>query len=421
VNHGISVSWQDSDADCREPLIVNDDQLTPDLAEKRHKYPTGTDAPFCGMTLFFCQLNMAKILTHIIQIAFGLRRTNYSKIMKLDEELDHYRRQIVPKCLLPESPIYDKRIETLSVILESFYEKGVLLLHRPFIGRAHENAQFRWSRDRAVSAALSIAKNWMSLFTTSNVLLELHYAANPMLAHGLFPAPIALALDLYTWPDQPNPEPSREALLDIRRTYLQLSSQFAPIKRLHKILNVLMNKAWEKAGLTLPVEEHPSRMNSLSSSSTSTPSPLMPNFDSSQQQPYNIQGVVQGVVPTTMQYWPQNIDPYPKTSEWNARQNTQQTNFLPTAPQSNTSTFNWDANNFPLFNDSSSSSGYAPTPQVGEGYDLENVAWVCFFSLKTYDRIKTSGIYLLIRWIWTLWLMERRFCKVGVGNWSSPL
>src|ERR1700738_3457146 len=56
VNHGIAVSWSDSDADVREPLVVHDDELTPDLAQKRHTYPSGTDAPFCPMTIFFCQL-----------------------------------------------------------------------------------------------------------------------------------------------------------------------------------------------------------------------------------------------------------------------------------------------------------------------------------------------------------------------------
>ena len=60
INHGIAVSWQDSDADCREPLIVNDDQITADLAEKRHTYPSGTNAPFCGMTIFFCQMNLCQ-------------------------------------------------------------------------------------------------------------------------------------------------------------------------------------------------------------------------------------------------------------------------------------------------------------------------------------------------------------------------
>ena len=379
VNHGISVSWQDSDADCREPLIVNDDQLTPDLAEKRHTYPSGTNAPFCQMTLFFCQMSMAKILTHVIQIAFGLRRTNYSKIMKLDEEVEHFRRHILPKVLIPESSTFDKTTETLSVIIKSFYHKAILLLHRPFIGRANENPQFKWSRDRAVTAALSIVRDSITLFTNNNMLLETHYAANPMLAHGLFPAPIALALDLYTYPDQPNPEPSRQVLLDIRRVYLQLSAQFAPIKRLHKILNVLMGKAWEKAGLTLPSDEMSSRMNSLNSS-TSTPSPIMLNFDTTQQK-YN----PQGVVPTSMQYWPPTTEPYPKAYDWTPQQGTLQGNMMPaTNTNANTTTpIPWDTSSFSLFGSDSSSSGYAPTPQLNGGYDLENTAWVLYLYVPT--------------------------------------
>ena len=398
INHGISVSWQDSDADCREPLIVNDDQLTPGLAEKRHTYPTGTHAPFCGMTLFFCQLSMAKILTHVIQIAFGLRRTNYSKIMKLDEEVEEFRRNIIPKCLLPGGTSFDPKQETLALVIKSFYQKAILLLHRPFIGRAHENPQFRWSRDRAVLAALTIVRDSIALFSNDNVLLKNHYAATPMLAHGLFPAPIALALDLYTWPDQPNAEPSRQALLDTRRVYLHLSSQFTPVKRLHKILNVLMGKAWEKAGLTLPAEDLPSRVNSIGSN-TSTPSPIMPNFDGSQQIQYNPQGVVQGLVPTSMQYWPQTADPYPKTYDWNPRQNVMAGNIMPTSTATSTTTsttmpLNWGANDFSLFSDSSSSSGYAPTPQVGEGFDFENAAWVYIFTKSLMIRIKMNGICL---------------------------
>src|SRR5271163_375721 len=186
INHGIAVSWQDSDADTREPLIVNDSELTPGLAEKRHKYPSGTDAPFSQMTIFFCQLNLSKILTHVIQMAFGLKRTNYAKIIKLDEEVENFRRNLLPKILSPDSPTYDKNLEPISQIIRCFYLKAILLIHRPFIGRSHENQQFKWSRERAVQAALLIVKNSIHIFTNSNVLLEDHFAAYPMLAHGLF-------------------------------------------------------------------------------------------------------------------------------------------------------------------------------------------------------------------------------------------
>jgi hypothetical protein len=389
VNHGIAVSWQDSDADCREPLIVNDDQLTPDLAEKRHTYPTGTDAPFCPMTLFYCQMNLAKILTHVIQIAFGLKRTNYSKIMKLDEEVESFRRNILPRVLIPDSPGFDPNLEPLSMIMRCFYLKAILLLHRPFIGRAHENAQFKWSRDRAVQAALTIVRNSIHLFTTSNVLLENHFAANPMLAHGLFPAPVALALDLYTWPDQPNPEPSRQVLVDMRRVYLQLAATFVPMKRLYKILNVLMAKAWEKAGLTCPTEDAPSRMGSLSSSSTSTPSPTMANYDSGKK------WGPQGLVPTSLQQF-HPTDPYTASFDWTAQapQAILQNNLLP--PGSTTAQpATWDPN-FPLFSSDTSSSQYTATPQFTETYDLENPsgAWVYFSIDETNFRIKMNGTYL---------------------------
>ena len=176
------------------------------------------------------------------------------------------------KSSYPIPQVSIKHLEPISIIMRCFYLKAILLLHRPFIGRSKENPQFKCSRERAVQAALLIVRNSIHLFTSSNVLLENHFAAYPMLAHGLFPAPVALALDLYTYPDQPNPEPNRQALLDMRRVYLQLSTQFVPMKRLYKILNVLMGKAWEKAGLILPVEEISSRMASFSSTQ-STPSP----------------------------------------------------------------------------------------------------------------------------------------------------
>jgi len=55
---------------------------------------------------------------------------------------------------------------------------------------------------------------------------------------------------------------------------------------------------------------------------------------------------------------------------------------------------NWGANDFSLFSDSSSSSGYAPTPQVGEGFDFENAAWVYIFTKSLMIRIKMNGICL---------------------------
>jgi hypothetical protein len=376
VNHGIAVSWQDSDADCREPVICEDDQLTPDFAEKRHTYPSGTDAPFCAMTIFYCQVNLAKILTHVIQIAFGLKRTNYSKILKLDDEVENFRRNVLPKVLIRESPGYDKNLEPIAMIMRCFYLKAILLLHRPFIGRSHENTQFRWSRDRAVQAALTIVRNSIHLFTSTNILLENHYAANPMLAHGLFPAPIALALDLYTWPDQPDPEPSRQALIDMRRVYLQLSTKFIPMKRLYKILNVLMGKAWEKAGLALPVEELPSRLGSLSSSN-STPSPTMGNYDASCKK-----WGPQGLVPTSLQQFNPTAQYTNQTNPGYDWASAAAPGMIPAnmVNMGGTNPITWDPNSFPLFGSptTNTSQSYAATPQFNETFDPDNNGvWVC--------------------------------------------
>ena len=397
ISHGIAVSWQDSDADCREPLIVNDDQITADVAEKRHTYPSGTDAPFCGMTIFFCQMNLSKILTHIIQIAFGLKRTNYSKILKLDEEVENFRQNILPTVLRHDLPGFDNHLEPISIIMRCFYLKAILLLHRPFIGRSKENPQFKWSRERAVQAALLIVRNSIQLFTSSNILLENHFAAYPMLAHGLFPAPVALALDLYTYPDQPNPEPNRQALLDMRHVYLQLCTQFVPMKRLYKIVDILMRKAWEKAGLTLPPEEISSRMGSFSSTQ-STPSPTMGNYDRSQK------WGPQGVVPTSLQQF-LPTDPYSSGNfDWTAQQGLVQGNLMPVGETPNPLT--WDLNNpsaFPLFGSDTSSSQFSATPQFPEGVDMENnIAWVCSVVSRSDSRIKLNGIYLSIQWIWIL-------------------
>jgi hypothetical protein len=359
--------------DCREPLIVDDDQITADLAERRHTFPGGTDAPFSKMTLFYCQMNLAKILTHIIQIAFGLKRINYSSIIKLDEEIEAFRQkvlsgsislytynQVIPRVLVPDSPGYDKNLEPLSLIMRCFYLKAILLLHRPFIGRSKENEKFKWNRDRAVQAALLIARNSVHFFTHSNVVLENHHAAYPMLAHGLFPAPVALALDLYTCPDQSNPEPAKQALLDIRRAYLGLCVQFSAMKRLYKILDVLMGKAWEKLGLTLPGEDK----SSLGSFSTiSTPSPVLPNFEEQNWGP-------QGVVPTSMQ---QFLPTGSFQSGFDYNTHRENVNLMPAG------TTSWDPN-FPLFggDTTGSLSQFKDIPQFPESIDMENnVAWVC--------------------------------------------
>ena len=292
--------------------------------------------------------------------------------MKLDEEVENFRRNILPKVLRPDTPGFDKKLEPISIIMRCFYLKAILLLHRPFIGRSKENAQFKWSRDRAVQAALLIVRNSIHLFTTSNVLLENHFSAYPMLAHGLFPAPVALALDLYTYPDQPNPEPNRQALLDMRHVYLQLCSQFVPMKRLYKILNILMGKAWEKAGLALPVEEISSRMGSFSSTQ-STPSPTTANYDRGQK------WGPQGVVPTSLQQF-LPTDPYSSGNfDWPAQQGLVQGNLI-SVGGATPNPLTWDLNNpsaFSLFGSDTSSSQFSETPQFPEGLDMENnVAWV---------------------------------------------
>ena len=331
------------------------------------------------MTIFFCQLRLSKILTHVIQMAFGLKRTNYSKIIKLDEEVENFRRNELPKVLSPDSPTYDKNLEPVSQIIRCFYLKAILLIHRPFIGRSHENQQFKWSRERAVQAALLIVRNSIHIFTNSNVLLDNHFSAYPMLAHGLFPAPVALALDLYTWPDQPNPEPARQALLDLRRVYLNLSTQFMPMKRLYKITNVLMHKTWEKAGLSLPVEEPPTRIGSFSSSQQSTPSPIVPNYDTANQK-WN----PQGVVPTSMQQFlpTEYVSATGQHPDWAAQPpvNFPSLASLGSTPVDITGNVPWDqstTSTFPLFGPTDQASSFTATPIGLEGLDLENnVNWV---------------------------------------------
>ena len=291
--------------------------------------------------------------------------------MKLDEEVEHFRRNILPKVLTPDSPGFDPKLEPVSIIMRCFYLKAILLLHRPFIGRSQENPQFKWSRERAVQAALLVVRNSIHLFTSTNFLLENHFAAYPMLAHGLFPAPVALALDLYTYPDQPNPEPTRQALLDMRRVYLQLSTQFVPMKRLYKIINILMGKAWEKAGLALPVEEISNRVGSFSSTQT-TPSPTSCNYDSCQK------WGPQGVVPISLQQF-HPTDPYTSRNfEWTAPPGIVQGNLMPMGTNSNPVT--WDGNSpsaFPLFYSDTSSTGYSASPPFPEGVNMENnIAWV---------------------------------------------
>jgi hypothetical protein len=380
INHGIAVGFQDHDMDCREPLIINDDQVTADLAEKRHSFPSGTDAPFGQMTLFFCQMCLAKILTNIIQIAFGLKRINYSKILKLDEEVEAFRQKALPRVLVPDAPGYDKNLEPVSMIMRCFYLKAILLLHRPFIGRSKENEQFRWSRDRAVQAALLIARNSIHLFTHSNIILEGHYGAYPMLAHGLFPAPVALALDLYTYPDQPNPEPARQALLEIRRAYLGLCSQFAAMKRLYKIVNVLMAKAWEKAGLSLPAEDV-SRIGSFSS--LSTPSPVIPQFEETQK------WGPQGVVPTSMQQFLPTPNTYQGDYDYSTQQRVGSLQLMPAGT--------FDAASYEPFqqlgSDTSSSSQFSTTPLFPDMENNINWVWLHLFMLLT-SRIKRNGICL---------------------------
>jgi hypothetical protein len=372
INHGISVSFQDSDADCRDPLVIDDDQLTPELAKNRHKYESGTDVPFCGMTLFFCQMNLAKILTHVIQIAFGLKRTNYSQIIKLDEEVDHFHKYVFPKIFLPDHPSFNTTLEPLSLIMQCFILKTRLLLHRPFIGRSHENPQFKWSRDRAVDAALCIIQKSIQLFSTPNIILESHYSAYPMLSHGLFPAPVAIALDLYTFPNQPNAEASRQALLDMRRAYLQLAVDFVQVKRLYKILGILMQKAWEKAGLPLPVEQPPSRLGSVSSHST--PSPIMANWESGNK-PWGSQGVV----PLSFQQF-LPAESYSGNVNWTSTQASVQGNLMTGAGAGNSlNPYPWEggsgnSNMFPLFPEGSS---FTPNTQLNENFDMENnVNWV---------------------------------------------
>lgn len=244
--HGVPVSWKDGDADCQEPCIIPDEQLTSELMERRPNLPSGTDAPFCPMTLFYCQMNIAKVLTQVLDVVFGLHKTSYSRIHDLDQHVENYLQNIVPKTLRPSQPGFDPNLEPLLLVMRSFYKRIILFLHRPFVGRSHERPQFKSSRDRAVTTALSIIENQVQASSTINILFENHWAIKPMIAHSLFSATITLALDLYTYPIQPDPEPLLRALLAIHSHYFSLTKQFPSSQRLYNITTDLIRKVWRK-------------------------------------------------------------------------------------------------------------------------------------------------------------------------------
>jgi hypothetical protein len=251
LNRGIFVSWHDGDADCQEPLIVDDDQLTVDLPQRRNTYPSGKDAPFCLMTVFYCQMKFAQALTRVIQCAFGLKTRSYAEILRLDNETENYLRQTLPTCLAVVHR-HDPLLTSVRTVTEFFDLKIALLLHRPFITRSHENVRLMQSRRRAVESALRIVNIQKKISSMGAMFFENHWNAKVMVAHGLFLAPVTLALELYTHPDQQQ-DSILEALIDIRSFYAELSVHFIAAKRLYKIINLLMQKAWEKAGLTLPL------------------------------------------------------------------------------------------------------------------------------------------------------------------------
>jgi len=198
------------------------------------------------MTLFYCQMNIAKVLTEVLDVVFGLHKTSHSRILDLDQHVENYLQNVVPKALRPSQPGFDPNLEPLLLVMRSFYMRTILFLHRPFVGRSHERPQFKSSRDRAVTAALAIIENQVRASSTINILFENHWAIKPMIAHSLFSATITLALDLYTYPIQSSPEPLLTALLSIRSHYFDLTKQFPSSHRLYTITTLLIRKVWTK-------------------------------------------------------------------------------------------------------------------------------------------------------------------------------
>ena len=245
----MSLSWKDCDADCQEPTIVDDDELTANFAEIRHEFPSGTDASFCSMTLFYCQMNIAKLIARVIEMAFSIQKTSYSKILELDHEVERCLQEVFVRVLRCGGPGFDRNLEPISDIMRCFYLKIILLLHRPFIGQSTKGIQFQKSRDRAISTALLIIRSQVKINSTSNFLFDNTWAVKPMIAQSLFPASVVLALDLYTYPDQSNSEEIIQALRDFRYSFFELSKEFPSMEKLYSILNILMAKTWEKLRL----------------------------------------------------------------------------------------------------------------------------------------------------------------------------
>jgi len=252
MNHGIYIPWEELASDCSEPLCIGDDKLTASNLENRHLYPKGADSPFCSMTFFCSRIQLARMQSRVLRELLGTRRPTLSDILQLDAELTQWHERVLPKCFLPESPLYDPATLALSELVHLGYLRLILLIHRPFIGHPDLSPQSAKCREKALDIAIEMLESYKRLHKYGYLMLGYEHSFHALLAEGLFIAPVALAVDLYVDPHQAKTMQIQQALLDIRSIYISLLAVPVPVGRLYTILTLLMQKAWEKAGLLFP-------------------------------------------------------------------------------------------------------------------------------------------------------------------------
>ena len=162
------------DCDTELPRNLYDDEFDEDSKELPPSRPDSEPTPVSYMC---AKANMSFAFGRVVERLHSVSTSDYSDIMKLDQELRDARAALPPH--LRQQTIEDSLMDPGALVMQRFnlsilYNKGQCVLHRKFLARARENSRYAHSRRTCVDSSMELLSHQATLHYESRPGHRLH-------------------------------------------------------------------------------------------------------------------------------------------------------------------------------------------------------------------------------------------------------
>lgn len=252
------------DCDTELPRNLYDDEFDEDSKELPPSRPDSEPTPVSYMC---AKASMSFAFGRIVERLHSVSTSDYSDIMKLDQELRDARAALPPH--LRQQTIESSMLDPGALVMQRFnlsilYNKGQCVLHRKFLARARENSRYAHSRRTCVDSSMELLSHQATLHYQSRPGHRLHgmkvflsslTAADFLLAAMIVSLDLCYgaeaedagqgSADMYTWGLERRGD-MIQALEVSKNIWLETKDQSIEAYKASEVLTVMLKKLQQK-------------------------------------------------------------------------------------------------------------------------------------------------------------------------------